>query len=75
MAPTMTLGLLAERLQTAQAGIDEIRSEIKTVTDQALDRRLSKLEDTVRWLTRTVAATIISAIGSVVFALIIAGGK
>jgi hypothetical protein len=65
----VTLSLLAERLGQAQQGIDQIQKDLKTVNEQALDRRVSKLEDTVRWLTRTVAAALISGIGAVVVAL------
>lgn len=73
--PTITLGVLAERLATAQAGIDQIQKDLKTVNDQALDRRVAKLEDTVKWLTRTVAGAVVSIIVAIVVALILAGGK
>jgi hypothetical protein len=68
---SVTLGQLADRLQIAQNGIDQIQKDLKTVNDQALDRRVSKLEDTVRWLTRTVAATLISAVGAVIIAFVL----
>lgn len=67
----VTLGLLAERLAQAQQGIDQIQRDLKTVNEQALDRRVSKLEDTVRWLTRTVAAALISGVGAVIVALVV----
>lgn len=67
----VTLSLLAERLGQAQQGIDQIQKDLKTVNEQALDRRVSKLEDTVRWLTRTVAAALVSGVGAVVVALVI----
>jgi hypothetical protein len=67
----VTLSLLAERLGTAQQGIDQIQKDLKTVNEQALDRRVSKLEDTVRWLTRTVAAALISGVGAVIVALVV----
>lgn len=68
----VTLSLLAERLGQAQQGIDQIQRDLKTVNEQALDRRVSKLEDTVRWLTRTVAAALISGVGAIVVALVVA---
>lgn len=67
----VTLGLLAERLGQAQLGIDQIQRDLKTVNEQALDRRVSKLEDTVRWLTRTVAAALVSGVGAVVVSLLV----
>jgi hypothetical protein len=65
----VSLSLLAERLQTAQMGIDQIQKDLKLVADQALNMRVTKLEDTVRWLTRTVAAALISGIFAVVIAV------
>jgi hypothetical protein len=67
----VTLSILGERLTRAQLGIDQIQKDLKTVNEQALDRRVSKLEDTVRWLTRTVAAALISGIGAVIVALVV----
>jgi hypothetical protein len=69
----VTLSLLAERLAQAQVGIDKIQDDLKTVNEQALNRRLSDLEDTVRWLTRTVAAALISGVGAVVVSLAVNG--
>lgn len=66
----VTLSLLAERLSQAQQGIDQIQKDLKTVNEQALDRRVSKLEDTVRWLTRTVAGALVSGVGAIVVALV-----
>lgn len=70
MATPVTLGLLAERLGQAQIGIDQIQKDLKVVHDQALDRRVAKLEDTVRWLTRTVAGALISGVGAIVVAIV-----
>jgi hypothetical protein len=67
----ITLSVLAERLTQALVGIEQIQKDIKTVSEQALDRRVSKLEDTVRWLTRTVAAALISGVGAVIVALVV----
>lgn len=69
-SPVVTLSLLAERLAQAQNGIDQIQRDLKTVNEQALDRRVSKLEDTVRWLTRTVAAGLISGVGAIIVTLV-----
>lgn len=66
----MTLSLLAERLQQAQSGIDQIQKDLKTVGDQALNLRVTKLEDTVRWLTRTVAGALVSGVGAIIVALV-----
>lgn len=66
----VTLSLLAERLGQAQQGIDQIQRDLKTVNEQALDLRVSKLEDTVRWLTRTVAGALVSGVGAIVVALV-----
>jgi uncharacterized coiled-coil protein SlyX len=68
--PVVTLGTLAEKLIAAQTGIDQIQVELRKVNEQALDRRVSKLEDTVKFLSRTVAATLISAIGSAILAVV-----
>lgn len=65
----VTLSLLAERLSQAQQGIDQIQRDLRTVNEQALDLRVSKLEDTVRWLTRTVAGALVSGVVAVVLAL------
>lgn len=69
-ATPVTLSLLAERLGQAQQGIDQIQKDLKTVNEQALDRRVSKLEDTVRWLTRTVAGALISGVGAIIVAIV-----
>lgn len=69
--PTVTLALLAEKIGVAQSGIDQIQKDLKTVSDQALNLRVSKLESTVTWLSRTVAAAIVSGIVGVVFALVV----
>lgn len=66
----VTLSLLAERLAQAQSGIDQIQRDLKTVGDQALNLRVTKLEDTVRWLTRTVAGALVSGVGAIVVALV-----
>lgn len=66
----VTLSLLAERLAQAQSGIDQIQKDLKTVNDQALNLRVTKLEDTVRWLTRTVAGALVSGIGAIIVALV-----
>jgi hypothetical protein len=65
----VSLSLLAERLATAQMGIDQIQKDLKLVADQALNMRVTKLENTVQWLTRTVAAALISGIFAVVIAV------
>lgn len=66
----VTLSLLAERLATAQYGIDQIQRDLKLVADQALNLRVTKLEDTVRWLTRTVAGALISGVGAIAVAIV-----
>lgn len=72
ISPTpVTLSLLAERLSQAQQGIDQIQRDLRTVNEQALDLRVSKLEDTVRWLTRTVAGALVSGVGAIVVALVL----
>ena len=72
MAPPVTLTQLAERIDGVRAAVDRIETNVKQINDQALDRRVTKLEDTVRWLGRLLAGALVSAAGSIVVTVLVA---
>ena len=71
MAAAITLGVVGERLDQVQATLADIQRNLRTVNEQALDRRVTALESTVKWLSRALGGSIIAAIVSGGFALLV----
>lgn len=71
MTPIITLGVVGERLDQVQATLADIQNNLRTVNEQALDRRVTSLESTVKWLSRALGGAIIGAISSGILAMIV----
>ncbi len=70
MPPAATLSLLAQQMNTLQKGVDEIKNDVKSITTLDVERRMSRLESTVTWLSRTIGAAFISGGAAAAYALL-----
>lgn len=59
--PIVQLALFKQSLEDMKVTLTDIRSEVRRFNDQALDRRVSTVESSLRWLARTVVGILISA--------------
>lgn len=72
MTPPSPTNLSGVALQVSQVQdtLKAINEELRKLNDQALDRRVSKLEGTVAWLGRALGGSVIAAIVSALAALV-----
>lgn len=61
MVTQITLGVLADRLSRVQETLDKIQSDVETVNNQALNRRVTQLEENLKWIVRVVAGAFITS--------------
>lgn len=70
----VTLGQISEQLGDMRGELVEVNRKLDKVTEQALDRRVTALEDTVSWISRLVIGGVITAsiggISGLIFALV-----
>lgn len=64
------MAVLGERLSRVHDEVKEARSELRVLTNQSLDRRLTTLEENVKWLIRLVVGAVVSGLAAVAVAVV-----
>lgn len=69
-AEDVTLAVLGTKVDTLTTMIAEVREEQRTTARQALDRRVTTVEENIKWVTRTLVVMVVGVVGSVITALV-----
>lgn len=66
----VNLAVLGTKLDNLTAQLGEVRQDIRTMRDQALDRRVTAVEENIKWIVRALVVAVLGAAGSIAVGLV-----
>lgn len=66
----VTLAVLGAKVDNLTGIVTEVRSDMRTMREQALDRRVTAVEENIKWIVRTLVVAFVGGGVSVLVGLI-----
>lgn len=66
----VTLAVLGTKVDNLAQTLSEVRNDMRTMREQALDRRVTAVEENIKWIVRALVMTVLSMAGAIGVGLI-----
>lgn len=66
----VTLAVLGAKVDNISSTLNEVRADMRTMREQALDRRVTAVEENIKWIVRSLVVAVLGAGATIVTSLI-----